>query len=118
MEKTPENMQKIVEYLKDGSPDLNKYDFKEQDEDTTAYVNGVIQNTVPGARIAEQVTKSNASQPASVAPQVVNDPVSTPAPAPATSKPTETSDLPNLDSGSDDLNFDDTDFDDDLYAGL
>ncbi len=118
-EKTQDNMAKIVEYLKDSSPDLKKYDFKEWDEDTTGYVNSVIQNTVPGARIAEQVTKSNASQPASVAPQVVSDPVSAPAPTPATAKKTESSDLPTLDSpGGDDLNFDATDFDDDLYADL
>ena len=119
LEKTQENMATIVEFLKESSPDLKKYDFKEWDEDITAYVNGVCQNTVPGARIAEQVTKSNSKQMASVAPQVVNDPVSAPAPTPASAAKSETSDLPNLDTSGEDLNFgSDADFDDDLYANL
>lgn len=119
MTKSKENMEKIVNYLKDASPDLNKYDFQAWTEDTAAYVNNVIQNTVPGGRMVEQVTTTNAKQPASVAPKVVTDPLAAPAAAPAATTSTNT-ELPDLDSTSDDdLNFDDdTSFDDDLYADL
>jgi len=115
MSKTPENMQKIVEYLKDASPDLNKYDFTPWDQDTTSYVNNVVQNSVPGHRMVEAVSKTNAAQSASVAPKVVNDPTAQvkPQAAPATT----TAELPDLDTASD-LTLDDTSFDDDLYADL
>jgi len=115
--KSPENMEKIVGYLKDGSPDLKKYDFQEWDEDTVSYVNNVIQNTVPGGRMVAEVTTSNAKQSASAAPTVVSDPLSAakPAPAPAAKK----DELPSLDTESDEFNIDsDTDFDDDLYSDL
>lgn len=117
MTKSPENMEKIVGYLKDGSPDLKKYDFQEWDEDTVSYVNNVIQNTVPGGRMVAEVTQSNAKQSASVTPTVVADPLSAakPTPAPAAKK----EELPSLDTGSDEFNIDsDTDFDDDLYSDL
>lgn len=119
MEKTQENMEKIVNYLKEASPNLNGYDFKPWDEDTTSYVNNVIQNTVPGGRLAEQVSKSNAAQPASSAPELVSDPLaSAPAAPSAPAAENNTSNLPDLDSSDDDLNFDDESFDDDLYSDL
>lgn len=115
MNKSPENMEKIVTYLKDGSPDLKKYDFQEWDDDTVAYVNTVIQNTVPGGRMVAEVTASNAKQSASAAPTVVEDPL----PAKAKTETPKKEELPSLDSGSDEFNLDDSgDFDDDLYADL
>jgi len=120
MTKSQENMAKIVEYLKDASPDLNKYDFQAWTEDTTAYVNTVIQNTVPGGRMVAQVTTSNATQAASVAPKVVADPLAATTPAPAAATQSTNSELPDLDSSlDDDMDFgDDGSFDDDLYADL
>lgn len=118
MTKSPENMEKIVGYLKDGSPDLKKYDFQEWDEDTVSYVNNVIQNTVPGGRMVAEVTASNAKQSASVTPTVVEDPLSSSAPA-ETKSETKKEVLPSLDSDSTEFNLDsDSDFDDDLYADL
>jgi len=125
MDKSPESMEKIVTYLKEASPDLKKYDFQAWTEDTSAYVSNVIQNTVPGGRMASDVLAANSTQAASVAPTVVSDPLaSTPTPAPAataTKASSNTETLPDLDSSSldDDMTFsDDGSFDDDLYADL
>jgi hypothetical protein len=117
MDKTPENMTTIVNFLKEASPNLAKYDFQPWDTDMAAYVNNVIANTVPGGRIAEGVMKTNSAQIPSAAPAVVSDPLAA-APA-AVAEAVSTTTLPNLDStpGAD-LNLDDANFDDDLYADL
>ncbi len=119
MSKTPEDMEKIIEFLKSSSPNLSKYDFQDWDDDTSAYVNDVIQNTVPGGRIVEGIRKSNASQAPSQKATVVEDPL-----AELSQKPTNTTSvkaeaLPEINNeleGLDDL--DDANFDDDLYNDL
>ena len=118
MDKTPENMTSIVNFLKEASPNLSKYDFQPWDADMTAYVSNTIANTVPGGRMAEEVMKTNSTQAASVAPAVVSDPLNAAPAAPVAETTTSTS-LPDLDStpGAD-LNLDDANFDDDLYADL
>lgn len=120
MTKTPEDMEKIVNFLKESSPKLSGYDFRPWDADMQAYVSNVIQNTVPGGRMVEGVAKSNASQMASSSPAIVSDPLAeTPAsaPAPAKQMATDTT-LPDLSSDTDDFNLDDSSFDDDLYSDL
>ena len=59
VERDEEGMKKILEYLQTASPDLEKYDFQEWDEDTTQYVNNVVANTVPGGRMASEVQSDN-----------------------------------------------------------
>ena len=108
VERTQEGMAKIIKYLEEASPDLNKYDFVEWTTDISDYVNTVIQNTVPGGAMIEGVQKSNASQNTSTAPEIVNDPLSSTEPV------SKSSDLPDLDSSLED----DDSFDDDLYNGL
>jgi hypothetical protein len=123
MSKTPEDMQKIIEFLKSNSPDLSKYDFQDWDDDTIAYVNDVIQNTVPGGRIVENVRKSNAAQGSSQKATVVEDPLaelsqkSSKESLPKSSLKSES--LPTINNELDDLDsLDDTNFDDDLYNDL
>ncbi|MCK9574557.1 MAG: hypothetical protein WC979_01485 [Candidatus Pacearchaeota archaeon] len=128
MEKTPANLQKIVEYLKENTPDLGKYDFREWDEETIEFVNTVIKNTVPKGKIIEGLQTGNAKaasnapagksnisigEPKTVAAPAA--PKATPAPAPAPSIPdvNETEDF-NID----DINFDDNMADEDLYDKL
>jgi hypothetical protein len=117
MSKTQEDMEKIVSFLKESSPKLGIYDYQEWDEDTNAYVNDVIQNTVPGGRMIASASKVNASQISSGTSSVVEDPlagISTK----SSSKPTNET-LPEISDsleGLDDLN--DADFDDELYNDL
>jgi hypothetical protein len=122
MEKTQENLGKIVEHLKANSPDLSKYDFREWDEDTTNFVNTVIKNTVPKGKLVESIQSSNKG--ASVTPQPnVNigqakpaQPAAQPAkaaPAPVAPPVTETEDF-NID----DINFDENLDDESLYDKL
>lgn len=58
MEKTPEDMKKIKEFLETHSPDLTAYDSKEWDENTTNFVNDVIKNTIPSGRILSNIEDS------------------------------------------------------------
>lgn len=128
MSKTPEDMNKIVEFLKTNSPDLDKYDYQEWNDDTAAYVDDVIQNTVPSGRIIEGVRKSNASQIPTQRAAVVEDPLAGISQAPKVStakqnpKQTLKDELPEINNVSDELgdlgNLEDTNFDDDLYSGL
>lgn len=115
MEKSPESLAKIKEFL-ESSPDLGAYDYQEWDQQTEDFVNEVIRNTVPGGRMIESVEKSNRSSVAS-APVV-----SSPAPAAsAPVAPTSSSLDMDLGPGMDDLGMDDLNtgsFDDELYASL
>ena len=117
VERDEEGMKKILEYLQTASPDLEKYDFQEWDEDTTQYVNNVVANTVPGGRMASEVQSDNKKQKSSSAPEVVNDPLG------STTKEdkkesNDSQDLPDLDDGIDDIDDVDMEIDDDLYADL
>lgn len=113
MDKTPENLQKIVEYLKANSPDLTKYDFREWDEETVTFVNTVIKNTCGNkGKILETIQSSNKAQspvpsaPAASAPAA--KPTATTA-APTTPVPT-----PPVSESTDDFNIDDINFDENL----
>jgi len=60
LEKSAENIQKIAEYLKEHSPDLTKYDFREWDDEMTEFVMTVIKNTIPKGKIVEAIKSANA----------------------------------------------------------
>jgi len=60
-EKTPENLQKLVEWLKDVSPDLDAYGYRPWTENTNDFVMKVVRNVVPKGRIIESIEKLNTS---------------------------------------------------------
>jgi len=112
MQKNQEDLGKIKTFL-ETSPDLSAYDYQEWDQSTQDFVDGVISNTVPGGRVAANLEDSNRkAAPISVS-SITED---------ATvilSKPE--SSLPNLSSDIGGLNlddFNDSSFDDELYASL
>lgn len=111
MQKTQEDLTKIKTFL-DSSPDLNAYDYQEWDQSTDDFVNGVITNIVPGGRIAADIDESNRKAAPQRVSSVIDESVMTPA-------KTESA-LPKLPS-TDELNldgFNDSSFDDELYASL
>lgn len=119
MEKTTEDMQTIVSYLKENSPNLTVYDYKEWDEDTSVYVNDVIQNTVPGGRMIAAASKINSNQQASASASIVEDPLSGISSNRSNSATMTAQSLPEISSELDGLSdLDDTNFDDDLYNDL
>lgn len=65
IDSSKESMQAFFNYLKENSPDLGNYDFKEWDDETRAKVKSVIDNTVPSMRTTEQVSKAAASSSSS-----------------------------------------------------
>ena len=115
MEKNPESLSKIKEYLAT-SPDLSAYDFQEWDSTTEAFVNSVIRNTVPGGRMIESVENSNRKVIPST-PSAVN--FDDEFVKPHTPKPTEAPASKNK-SAFDELedDFSSSSFDDELYSSL
>lgn len=55
IQKTKEDMTRVVEYLKNNSPELEKYDYKEWTDETHDRVLNVIRRTIPDARLVEQI---------------------------------------------------------------
>jgi hypothetical protein len=103
-----EEMAKFVAYLKENSPDLSKYCYQEWDDETKAKVKSCIENTVPTMRTTESMQKE-VSRPSTISTEEdIN----------------YAQDLPdNLDKemSTDELNLDldnNSEFDNDLYAGL
>jgi len=107
--KTPEDMEVIISYLKENSPNLSSYDYREWDADTIGHVNTVISNTVPNGQIVSTVD-SNAKAPSPM------DSIAGKTKLKAELKTTEAK-TSTLDDFSD-LEDLDSNFDDDLYAGL
>jgi hypothetical protein len=56
MEKTQDDMNAIVEYLKTGPQNLSSFDYKEWDDSMTEKVMNVIRNTVPDGRLINEIT--------------------------------------------------------------
>lgn len=61
VEKTSEGVEKIVNYLKENSPDLEKYGYQPWTGEIQEFVNTVIKNIVPKGKIMESIGKSNSS---------------------------------------------------------
>jgi hypothetical protein len=55
MEKTQDDMNAIVEYLKTGPQNLSSFDYKEWDDAMTEKVMNVIRNTVPDGRLINEI---------------------------------------------------------------
>ena len=55
MEKTQDDMNTIVEYLKTGPQNLSSFDYKDWDNETTEKVMGIIRNTVPDGRLVSEI---------------------------------------------------------------
>lgn len=86
MKKTPEDMERIKQYLRDNSPELAKYEYKEWTPEQETKVHAVIRSLMPDAKITEKAVAAAATQVTGSAPTTatVED---TPAPA---SKPAAT----------------------------
>lgn len=69
-EKTKENVEKIVKYLEENSPNLDAYGYREWDEDTNEFVMRVIRNTIPKGKLVEQIEKKMGNTPTKTSSQV------------------------------------------------
>ena len=70
MKKNQDDMKAILEYLNEGPKNLTSFDYKDWDDDMTEKIMGVIRNTVPEARIINEIiggvtTASTKSSPTS-----------------------------------------------------
>lgn len=132
-EKSPENIQKIVEYLKENSPDLERYGYQPWTDETREFVNTVIQHIVPKGKLMEGIMKANSasgnvtsgsSEISGKKPSTeihINEPKVQKQESPASNVP----DIDDIkkDKEGDGLNFDDLNFntdemDEDLYSKL
>lgn len=105
LESSQEAMAKFVEFLKNGSPDLSNYDYKEWSDEVREKVKSVIENSVPSMRTTESITRE-ASKPSNISVSSVQAGIE------ESSKKIENLDDLNLDLDAS------SDFEDDLYAGL
>jgi len=55
MKKNQDDMNTILEYLNEGPKNLTSFDYKDWDDDMTEKIMGVIKNTVPEARIINEI---------------------------------------------------------------
>lgn len=68
IQKTKEDMSKVVDYLKNNSPELEKYDYKEWTDETHEKVLNAIRNIIPDGRLVEQILGGKAgAKPAATA---------------------------------------------------
>jgi hypothetical protein len=128
LEKTPENIQKIAAYLKEHSPDLSKYDFREWDDETTQFVMTVIKNTIPKGKVIESIKSANKQQFANIPETKTTKPdagldlgevktVKEEAPAPQTEGPiSNVPDVENIADAipQDEFDIDNIDFEEDM----
>jgi len=123
--------EKVIKFLEENSPDLDRYDYREWDQETTDFVMDVIKNTIPDGKIIEKILKKNnmKTQQTSSKAKIVEDPLkseSSPEPKQSADTINETSDdksLPALDDDlgddmDDDIGDGDENFDSDLYKDL
>lgn len=59
IDKTPEGRDKVVEYLKTGPQDLEKYDYKDWTEEERERIMKIVRNTIPDGRIVSDIIGSN-----------------------------------------------------------
>ena len=69
MKKTQDDMNTILEYLKSAPQNLTSFDYKDWDDEMTEKVMSVIRNTVPEARIVNEIVGSVSSSPSSYSSQ-------------------------------------------------
>jgi hypothetical protein len=68
MKKNQEDMNAILEYLNEGPKNLTSFDYKDWDDEMTDKVMSVIKNTVPEARIINEIVGGVSSAPTKSAP--------------------------------------------------
>lgn len=56
--KTKEDMAKVLNWLKEGSPELDKYEYKDWTDEVTEKVHRAIKNIIPDGRLVEQILSS------------------------------------------------------------
>jgi hypothetical protein len=77
MKKTQEDMNTILEYLKSAPQNLTSFDYKDWDDEMTEKVMSVIRNTVPEARIINEIVGSVSSAPSSYSSQAPKEQTTT-----------------------------------------
>lgn len=116
IEKTNEGVQKVVEYLKANSPDLEKYGYHPWTDEITEFVNTCIKNIVPKGKLVADLAKTTSTTKTKKTESIFKDDVVT-----KTSKQKEHITEPNLDNEElsfDEISFDNEDFDEELYSKL
>jgi len=64
--KTKEDMAKVLNWLKENSPELDKYEYKEWSDEVTEKVYRAIKNIIPDGRLVEQIlSAANSDRPSS-----------------------------------------------------
>lgn len=53
--KSKEDMAKVLNWLKEGSPELDKYEYKDWSDEVTEKVHRAIKNIIPDGRLVEQI---------------------------------------------------------------
>jgi hypothetical protein len=59
LEKTTEGRSKVVEYLKTGPQDLEKYDYRDWNDEERTRIMKIIRNTIPDGRIVSDIIGTN-----------------------------------------------------------
>lgn len=108
IKKTQEDMARVLNWLKEQSPDLGAYEYKEWTEETHSKVIKAINNILPQGRMAEEILseakKDRTAAPRATTSDAVNEVLNVSRPAETTAAPAATK------ASSNNL--------DDLYAGL
>jgi hypothetical protein len=68
MKKNQDDMNTILEYLNEGPKNLTSFDYKDWDDDMTDKIMSVIKNTVPEARIINEILGGVSTSPTRSAP--------------------------------------------------
>lgn len=61
IKKDKKDMEKVLNWLKENSPELDKYEYKEWTEEVTEKVHRAIKNIIPDGRLVEQLLSSASS---------------------------------------------------------
>jgi hypothetical protein len=106
----------ILNWLKETSPDLSKYEYKKWDDQMAEFVNEAIRNTVPNGKVVEEVLNMSKSKSKS-SDDFDNTPSSKSSSVTKTSaKSLNIEEDISSSKNDDDISFDDDD--DDFYSGL
>jgi hypothetical protein len=64
IQKTKEDMGRVLNWLKENSPELDKYEYKDWTDEVTEKVHRAIKNIIPDGRLVEQILSSaNSDRP-------------------------------------------------------
>ena len=77
MQKNQNDMKSILDYLNEGPKNLTSFDYKDWDDELTEKVHSVIRNTVPEARVVNEIISGANSAPTRTAPVQTSQPNST-----------------------------------------